>query len=49
MSGSVKQILSATVLLVVLYLAFVHFTGFSSDVGALATGYSGAVKTLQGR
>jgi len=34
--------------LIALYLVVVHFGGFSKDVGSIATGGSGIIKTLQG-
>lgn len=49
MSGSVKQILSATVLLIGAYLVLVHFAGFAADVNAVGTNYGSIVKDLQGR
>lgn len=49
MRGSVREILSATVLLVAAYLVLVHFTGFATDVKAVGSTYQGAVSTLQGR
>lgn len=44
-----RQVLSATLLLVVLFLVLTHFTGFESDIKALGSAYTGGVKALQGR
>lgn len=41
--------LRAAFLLIVAYLVLVHFTGFTKDVAALATGTVGTVKAFQGR
>jgi len=35
--------------MIVLYLVLVHFTGFTKDIGALASGTVGTVKAFQGR
>lgn len=49
MKGSVREILSATVLLVAAYLVLVHFAGFASDVNAVGGNYAAIVGKLQGR
>jgi hypothetical protein len=36
-------------MLIGMYLALVHFTGFSSDVNAVSNGSTGVIKSLQGR
>lgn len=35
--------------LIALYLVLVHFTGFSSDIGASLKGGTGVITALQGR
>lgn len=49
MSGGLRELLKATVLLVALYLLFTHATGFASDVKAATGGYATDVTALQGR
>jgi|GEM_PF-5262018 len=49
MRATLKEFLGATVFLVGAFLVLVHFTGFERDVRAIASGYTSAVRTLQGR
>lgn len=49
MSGTVRKVLVGSGVLIGLYLALVHFTGFSSDVNSVSTGSVGVVQALQGR
>jgi hypothetical protein len=44
-----RQIVKGTFLVVAFFLAVEHFTGFSSDVKSIFSGYAGGVKALQGR
>jgi hypothetical protein len=44
-----RGFLRAAFLLIVAYLILVHFTGFSRDIGAIASGTVGTVKAFQGR
>lgn len=44
-----KELLSAFVVLTALYLALIHFTGFSKDVGSIGSAGVGLWKTAQGR
>lgn len=49
MKGSVREILSATVILIAGYLVLVHFAGFAADVNAVGSNYASIVGKLQGR
>lgn len=49
MRGTTKEILTVTGGLIMAFLVLTHYTGFSRDVGAIASGYSNVAKTLQGR
>ncbi len=49
MKGLAKELLSAWVLLIVLFLVLTHFTGFERDVRAIAAGTFNITKALQGR
>lgn len=44
-----RNFLKTAAILIILYLALVHFTGFTRDVGTLFTGTGSLVKTFQGR
>lgn len=45
----IRAIIEATVTLVLAYLIIANAANFSIAVGALASGYSQVVRTLQGR
>jgi hypothetical protein len=47
--GGLREVLSATVLLVALFLVLTNWAGFASGVRAIGTTYQGSVKVLQGR
>jgi hypothetical protein len=49
MRGLIRELLSAFVLLTVLYLVLIHRTGFARDVGALGSFTTGVWRTAQGR
>jgi hypothetical protein len=49
MKGLGKEALVVWAFLIAGFLALEHFTGFSSDVGALASGAGTLTKDLQGR
>lgn len=49
MRGLTKELLSAFIVLTLAYLALIHFTGFSTDIGSLGTFGTGLLKTAQGR
>ncbi len=49
MRGTARELLSATVLLVLAYLVLTHWAGFAADLRAAGAAYSGSVKVLQGR
>jgi hypothetical protein len=44
-----KKIVFYTFLLILAYLALVHYTGFAKDLTTGFSGYTGAVTALQGR
>lgn len=44
-----REILSVFVVLIIAYLVLVHFTGFSTDIGALGQFTTSAARTFQGR
>lgn len=46
---NVWQLLGVTLALVALYLVLTNSTGFARLIGAATTGWSGVLKTLQGR
>jgi hypothetical protein len=49
MKGSLKQIIGGTFGVVLFFLAVEHFTGFSTDLKTIFSGYTGSVKALEGR
>jgi hypothetical protein len=49
MKGTLKQVVTGTFGVVIFFLAVEHFTGFSSDLKTLFSGYAGSVKALEGR
>lgn len=44
-----KQIIGGTIVLVAIYLGVAYATGAGTLLGTAFSGYSGAVRTLQGR
>lgn len=49
MRGITGELLKAFIVLTLAYLALIHFTGFSKDIGALGGFGTGLLKTAQGR
>ena len=49
MKGTLRQIIGGTFGVVIFFLAVEHFTGFSSDLKSIFSGYAGSVKALEGR
>ena len=49
MRGVTRELLSAFLVLTLAYLALIHFTGFSKDVGAIGSFGTGLLRTAQGR
>lgn len=49
MRYSVKEFLSYTFLVVIVFLLLTHAGGFATGVKALAQGYTGGVASLEGR
>lgn len=49
MKAITKELISMTIILVVIFLLLTHFTGFSRDVGAVGSNWAHLVKTFQGR
>lgn len=49
MRGVTGELLKAFIVLTLAYLALVHFTGFSRDVGSIGSFGTGLLKTAQGR
>jgi hypothetical protein len=44
-----KELMAVSAALIAAYLILTHATGFSRSVAAIGSGYTGAVKALQGR
>ena len=49
MKGLAASWIELTLIVLVLYLVLSRASGFSSVMGSLAKGYTGAVRALQGR
>jgi hypothetical protein len=49
MRYSLKQFISYTFVVVILFVLLTHAGGFATGVKALAQGYGGGVKALEGR
>ena len=49
MKGVTRELIVLSFGVIAAYLILEHYTGFSKDVGAIATGATGFAKTLQGR
>ena len=49
MNETVGKVLEITFILVLMYLVLTNGSGFSSAVASVGSGYTSAVRTLQGR
>lgn len=49
MKSITKELISMTIILILVFLVLTHFTGFSRDVGALGANWAHIIKTFQGR